>query len=134
MIQEAEQIEQVGQVGLKLVKIERHELDPLPLERRIAHRKPTNGRVTALLTIKTDDETRNRICSLELRDMSDTGVGAVTSEPLPREGNITIFLPPHGPERGFDLYGQIMWCRPNREGGDDFEIGVRLNQQAAACA
>ena len=38
-------------------------------------------------------------------------------EPLPREGNITIFLPPHGPERGFDLYGQIMWCRPNRRGG-----------------
>jgi len=134
MIQEAEQVEQVEQTGLKLVKIERHELDPLPLERRIAHRKPATGRVTALLSFKDGEEHRNRICSLELRDMSDTGVGAVTGEPLPREGNITIFLPPHGPERGFDLYGEIAWCREDRSGGEGYEIGVRLNRQASACA
>jgi hypothetical protein len=134
MSQHAEQVDRIEQVELKLVKIERHAEDPLPLERRIAHRKPASGRVTALLAFKDGEEHRNRICSLELRDISDTGVGAVTSEPLPREGNITIFLPPHGPERGFDLYGQIMWCRDNRDGGDDYEVGVRLNRQASACA
>jgi len=135
MVEHAEPIVQSQTLTeLRLVKIERHEDDPIPLERRIAHRKPQSGRVTALLTIKTDDETRNRICSLELRDMSETGLGAVTCEALPRGGEVTIFFPPHGPERGFDLYGKIMWCREAKDASEGFEVGVHLNRQAAACA
>ena len=125
-------IEHAEQTELKLINIERDALDPIPLERRIAHRKPANGRVTALLTMKHDDgETRNRICSIVLRDMSETGVGAFTDEPLPREAKMTLFLPPHGPERGFDLYGSVARCESREEG---YEVGIRLDRQLTACA
>lgn len=125
-------IEHAEQSELKLIKDDRHELDPIPLERRIAHRKPANGRITALLTMKQDDgEVRNRICSIQLRDMSDTGVGAFTDEPLPRDAKLTLFLPPHGPERGFDLYGNVARCESREEG---YEVGIRLDRQLTACA
>ncbi|GEM_PF-925453 len=126
MVEHAETIE------LKLIRDERHEEDPIPLERRITHRKSVSGRVTALMTMKVSgEEVRNRICSLELRDMSDTGVGAFSSEPLPRDAKLTIFLPPHGPERGFDLYGTVARCEAQEEG---FTLGIHLDRQASACA
>ncbi len=125
-------VEHAETVELKLIRDERHEEDPIPLERRIAHRKSVTGRVTALMTMKVGDaEVRNRICSLELRDMSDTGVGAFSSEPLPRGAKLTVFLPPHGPERGFDLYGTVARCDGHDTG---YAIGIRLDRQASACA
>ncbi len=66
-----------------------------------------------------------------LRDMSETGIGAVSSEPIPVESDVTMFFPPHGSERGFDLYGKVVWTRRSADG---FELGVHLNQQATACA
>ncbi len=129
MVEHAELTEQVE---LKLIRVERHADDPIPLERRVAHRKPASGRVTALATMEQDEDTvRNRICSVELRDMSHTGIGAICTEPLPIGARLTLFLPPHGPERGFDLYGEVARCDAV-EGG--FELGIHLDRQATACA
>ena len=122
MLQEAE---------LRLVHDDRHQDDPIPLERRTAHRKPVNNRVTALVLIPSEDSTRNRICSLFLRDMSDTGIGAVSVDPVPLNSQITMFFPPHGSERGFDLYGKVVWTRRSSDG---FELGLALDRQATACA
>ncbi|MEX2214100.1 MAG: PilZ domain-containing protein [Phycisphaeraceae bacterium] len=116
---------------LKLVRDEHLDGDPIPLERRIDHRKPTHGRVTALLTMTEEEPRRNRICSLELRDVSEGGLGTVSAEELPRGATITVFFPPHGPERGFDMYGKVAWCRPCDDG---YEIGLEVARQTAACA
>ena len=116
---------------LRLVKIERHKDDPIPLERRIAHRTSANGRVTAVQTIDTGDAHRNRICSLQLQDISDTGLGAMIDEPVPVNSEITVFFPPQGPDRGYDLYGKVVWCRKADNG---HEVGIHLNRPQAACA
>ena len=117
--------------SLKLVRDERLEGDPIPLERRIDHRKPIQGRVTALMTMTEEEPRRNRICSLELRDVSEGGLGAVSGDELPKGATMTVFFPPHGPERGFDMYGKVAWCRPADDG---FEIGLELARQKSACA
>lgn len=116
---------------LRLVKDERLQDDPIPLERRYAHRRPISGRVTAVVKIGEGEKARNRICSLMLQDMSDGGVGAATDEGLPAGAAITVFVPPHGPERGFDATGKIAWCR--RE-DDQHLVGIQLDRQQTACA
>lgn len=121
----------IEQAELRLVDDTPLEGDPLPMERRTAYRKAANGRVTAVLNAGDDGETRNRICSVELRDMSDTGIGVASQEPLPNGAAITLFFPPHGSERGFDLYGHIVWCRPE-EGGHG--VGIHLLSKQAVCA
>lgn len=116
---------------LRLVDDTPLEGDPIPLERRTAYRKAADGRVTALVRTSEGGEQRNRICSLELRDMSDTGVGVASQEPLPKGAAITLFFPPHGSERGFDLYGHVVWCRSD---DGSHEVGIHLASQQAACA
>ena len=112
------------QPPLKLVKpVQRRNLDAIPLERRVSHRHRIHGQVTSLQTTNDPLERRNRICSLELRNLSDTGMGAVSQEPILIDTRIVVFFPPHGPEKGFDLHGQVIRCA-SREHGHD--IGIRF--------
>lgn len=113
---------------LKLTDRNAEPSDVLPFERRRERRRTTRGQVTALRTATTRGDT-NRICSLRLVDMSDSGLGAVVSEPLDIGSTIAVFFPPHGPERGFDLYGQVVRCQPCSEG---HELGIRFDARAAA--
>lgn len=99
------------------------------LERRVAQRHTMSGQVTALRSEQFAGGHRNCICSLKLMDMSDTGVGAQVAEPLPINSHITIFFPPHGPERGFNLRGRVVRCDPT---GTGHQIGVFLENKIAA--
>jgi hypothetical protein len=99
------------------------------MERRTNGRRSVSGRVTAVSTEKSVEGNRNRICSLVLRDMSDTGVGVWSQEPLDPDTSVAIFLPPHGAERGFDLIGKVARCTQRDFG---HEIGIRLEPRQAA--
>lgn len=114
---------------LRLVDLTRQEGDPIPLERRSSYRYRVNGRVTALLREVEDKEAYNRICSFQLVDMSPNGIGVFCQEPLPENAFVTVFIPPHGPERGFDVYGQIVRCQRKGQG---YEIGIRHGQRILA--
>ncbi|NJO85244.1 MAG: PilZ domain-containing protein [Blastochloris sp.] len=103
-------------------------VDVLPFERRREPRRRAAGQVTALRTASTRGQ-NNRICSLRLTDMSDSGLGAVVAEPVEIGSTIAVFFPPHGPERGFDLYGQVVRCQNTAEG---HELGIRFDARAAA--
>lgn len=102
--------------------------DVLPFERRREPRRRAVGQVTALRTASRPGQ-NSRICSLRLTDMSDSGLGAVVSEPLEIGSTLAVFFPPHGPERGFDLYGQVVRCQPTDRG---HELGIRFDARAAA--
>lgn len=103
--------------------------DSIPFERRTATRRPISGHVTAVRYEKRDDGMHNRICSLTLVDTSDFGIGAFCQDVVPVGTTITVFFPPHGPDRGFDVYGKVLRC--DAENGR-YRIGIQLIGRAAA--
>jgi hypothetical protein len=103
--------------------------DSYRLEHRAAPRHNVSGHVTAVRQERDATGVRNRICSLQMLNMSDTGVGALSPEPVEVDSRIAIFFPPHGPERGFDLFGRVVRC-VHRDTGH--EVGIALEQRMAA--
>lgn len=114
--------------ALKLIQPEAEPTDVLAFERRIAKRRVTSGRVTAVQTTGLDTQA-NRICSLQLINMSDSGLGTMTQESIEIGTAITVFFPPHGPERGFDLTGEVVRCTQKDYG---HEIGICFDARQAA--
>lgn len=104
--------------------------ESLFFERRQQRRRSVGGHVTAMITGPGAAEAvARRICSLQLSDMSPSGVGAMVQEPLPIGATVTIFCPPHGPESGFDLHGTIVRCDRH---GWGHRLGVRVDERMAA--
>lgn len=103
--------------------------DTLPFERRQAERHRITGRATALSKGPGALSDRNSIRSVQLQDMSDSGLGAISQDPLPVNSEIAIFLPPHGPDRGMDIYGVVVRCVPYEHG---HLIGIKYTSRAAA--
>lgn len=116
------------QASLRLV--EPSGSDALMMDRRIQSRHALGGRVTAVRSTDITEPADKRICSLELLNMSSGGLGAVCQESVPIDTRITVFFPPHGPERGFDLNGRVVRCRPNADGRHD--LGIRFDEQQQA--
>ncbi len=115
---------------LRLAREREAQPDTYFLERRRSPRRRVAGMVTALLTERDGEgDQTGRICSLQLQDLSDTGLAAVSHERLPEGTTITVFFPPHGPERGFDLHGTIVRSEAREHG---CAIGIDLRQRAAA--
>jgi hypothetical protein len=103
---------------------------PLVMNRRAAPRRRVNAHVTGLLGRPMLHPSQPRkICSLRLADMSDTGLGGASDEALPVGGRISVFFPPHGSERGFDMAGRVVRCEPS---GDTYRVGIELGHRAAA--
>ena len=116
---------------LRLITDEIPEGDPIPLERRQQNRRSISGRATVIQAWGEPDSRQNKIGSFELKDICDDGLGAISQEPIQVDTRVTVFIPPHGPEGGYDLYGTVVWCERGEQG---YEVGVRLDQQMTACA
>ena len=113
---------------LKLAPIYK-EVDSYKLEKRIARRYSTSGRVTAVARESHPDGDRNRILSLQLLNMSESGMAAMCQEPLPADTQVTVFIPPHGAEQGTDMFGRVVRCNARDWG---YDVGVPLNTAVAA--
>lgn len=103
--------------------------NPYLLDRRRALRRSTAGRVTAVINSDGPDGPHHRLSSLNLHDMSTTGMGALSQEELPINATVAVLFPPHGPERGFDMFGTIVRCS-NKDGRH--EIGIRFTPSVMA--
>ena len=103
-------------------------------ERRRAVRYSMSGQVTSVRRKLNEDEQedRHRICSMQLLNMSDTGLGMLCDEPVELNSMITVIFPPHGPERGFDLTGRVVRCYESEETEGGHEIGIYLEERPAA--
>ncbi|MFP4145420.1 MAG: PilZ domain-containing protein [Phycisphaeraceae bacterium] len=98
------------------------------MEKRRSVRQVISGKVTAL--VKTSVlRRRQRICSLELLNISDTGLGAISQEAVEPGSRISVFFPPHGFERGYDLIGTVVRCH---RGDTGHELGIELHAKMAA--
>ena len=111
---------------LKLVTPDTTAADTIPFDRRTILRRAISGRVTAL---QGDFHGSHKICSLQMINLSEKGLGAMTEESIEIDCPITIFFPPHGPERGFDKEGRIVRCI---EQNGRHEIGIEFSRRAAA--
>lgn len=104
--------------------------DAMYFERRASERHECSGRVTALVTgPRFTAGNRNRICSLQLQNISDTGLGGISQDPLEIGAQITVFIAPHGAEKGYDLHGTVVRCNPASYGQS---VGIRFVQRMAA--
>lgn len=113
---------------LKLVHDEQP-TDVIPLERRCALRRSAGGQVTVVQQTSGDDDGPGRIGSIQLVDMSDTGIGGVSSAPLAEGAFVQLYFPPHGGEPGFEACGQVARCR-TRLGAH--HVGIELSRRVQA--
>jgi hypothetical protein len=103
--------------------------DAYRFEQRRAARYQVNGRATAISKADPAGGTLQRIRSLQLTNMSDSGLGAVCQDAVPVDSTIVVFIPPHGPERGMDYYGRVARCTAKDYG---HEIGIHFDVKPAA--
>lgn len=105
--------------------------DALFFERRRANRRRASGRVTGVVQQPGDTDGPQRLITLLLNDLSDTGVGATAQEPVAVGSRVTLFFPPHGNEPGFDLTGTVVRCQST---DDRHRLGIALSQAGAKLA
>jgi len=106
------------------------EREGLAFDRRDRDRSSLDSQVTAVQHSRSAARCQcNRICSLRVLNISDSGLGAVAQEPIEVNTSIAIFFPPHGPERGIDLYGRVVRCIRR---DDVHEVGVQFDDKSAA--
>ena len=100
--------------------------DTLYFERRRHPRRRATGQVTAVIREPGHaEDAPAKMLTLDLADMSDSGLGLVAQQPIPVGSQIVVFFPPHGADPGFDLSGEIVRCHTN---GDRHTIGVALEE------
>jgi len=100
--------------------------DTLYFERRRHPRRRARGTVTAVIRQPgAQKDEPSKMISLELIDISDSGIGASSPNPVAIGSRITVFFPPHGPESGFDLVGEVVRCVSN---DDRHTIGIALQE------
>jgi hypothetical protein len=105
--------------------------DTLYFERRRHPRHRVSGQVTAVIREPGVEDGPAKMITLDLADQSESGLGVVSTEPVAVGSRITVFFPPHGPEPGFDLVGEIVRCRSNN---NRHTLGVLLSEPNAKLA
>ncbi len=118
----------MSQAALKLVT-PIVEVDALLFERRRDARRPMDGRVTVLRRYRKEGEQRSKISAIDLLDISSTGLGAFTSEPVEVGSDLTVMFPAHGPDGACDSSCRVVRCI-KRDGG--YEIGARFGMSHSA--
>lgn len=119
----------MSQVPLRLVSADPDDCDVLPFERRAARRRILRGRATSVQKYGDPASPTNKIDSLELLDISSTGMGALSGQPVELGSSIAVMFSAHGPEQGFDRFGYVVRCDRRDKG---YLIGVRFAMKAAA--
>lgn len=112
--------------------LERPEADAPPMlkfDRRRSPRRAAGGHVTLLRHGHDTRVHRARICSIQLLNMSDGGLGGRCDLPLAPDEPVTVCIPPHGADRGFDLVGHVVRSRPGEQG---YQVGIVFDARAAA--
>lgn len=99
------------------------------LEHRRAQRRVVTGRVTAVFRPPVPGPAHGRICSVQLLNLSDTGLGILSQEPLEVDGFITVFFPAQGGQRGRDATGRVVRCTERHFG---HEVGIHFDTLVAA--
>lgn len=103
----------------------------LRFERRRADRHAMTGRVTSLqYSGPAGPDQHRKIASLQMVNISDTGACVLAQDPVDLNAAMTIFFPPHGPDRGFDAIGHVVRCLKRDD--NHHELGIRFDFTPAA--
>lgn len=124
--------DQIEPKHLKLVKPPSEPSDVLFLERRSCDRATMNGQATAIISDHTDPkQPAKKICTVQLANISETGLGVIVSEPVQtgKHMHMTVFIQPHGPERGYDIVGTVVRCNKHELG---YEVGIKTPSRIMA--
>ncbi len=111
--------------ALRLIRPDDRPMDVLPFERRQGDRRGLKGRVTGIVRGPEKQDMKVKVCGLTLCDLSATGLGVCSQEPIATGTRLSVFMPPHGHDRGQDLSGQVVRCHKTAAG---YIIGVQLEQ------
>ena len=112
--------------ALRLTDSETKISDTLYFERRRDPRRRARGQVTAVIRQPdAEQDAPAKMLTFELIDISDSGIGLASQEPVDVGSRITVFFPPHGAEPGFDLTGEIVRCNSK---DNQHTLGVALEE------
>lgn len=95
------------------------------VNRRHERRTAACVHVTALRQNLTGKPDQYPVCSLRMHDLSPSGMGATCDTRLDADEPVTICIPPHGPEGGFDLVGHVVRCQASGDGA--FRVGIAFD-------
>jgi hypothetical protein len=90
--------------------------EPQGAERRVFARKQVEARVQGKRMDHSIEARRQPFLSLQLRDVSVGGVGAISQSPVNPGERIGVYFPPEGTKRGWDAYGRVIRCDPGNFG------------------
>ncbi len=113
--------------NLKLVDLE-GDSDSLYFERRTSHRRRISCRLTAIRKEIEASIHRNSITPLQLTNISDGGIAAISQDRIKLDTEIVVFFPAQGHEPGYDMHGRIVRCQPKEYG---HEVGICFDTQHA---
>ena len=100
--------------------------DTLYFERRRDPRRRARGQVTAVIRpTNAQHHAPAKMLVVDLLDISDSGIGLTSQEPVDTGNRVTVFFPPHGAEPGFDLAGEIVRCKTH---DNQHTLGVALEE------
>ncbi len=102
---------------------------PVQFDRRQCQRHAIDGQVTIQRCAINPTVQQQPRCSLNLCDMSDEGIQAISDLALHPNEMVTIHFPPRGLEGGFDLPGHVVRCESDKHG---YRIAIRFDCRRAA--
>jgi len=103
--------------------------DVLPFERRQSLRHLITDQATSLQKTGDKSDSRSLICSFQMFDISETGLGGIVEQPVQLGATITVFPSPHAAGNSVVCYGHVVSCTACDNG---YRIGIRLVRKCAA--
>jgi hypothetical protein len=97
--------------------------------RRMFERKPAQGEATGHRIDHTISARQNPRLTLNLRDLSAGGLGALADRPLDEGEHLTVEIPRRGLVPGWDAVGRVVRCEASAMG---YRVALEFESMMAA--
>jgi hypothetical protein len=98
-------------------------------DRRVFPRKEVHAHIEGKRMDHSLAAMRQPHLGLALRDLSLSGLSAISQLPLERGERLTVFFPPQGMQRGWDAYGRVLRCEAS---GFGYRVALEFDPLPAA--
>jgi len=112
-----------------ILKMPRMGMDESGAERRMFDRAPSTGEAQAHRLDHTISARRDPRLSMELRDLSISGMAAMTDRPLERGEQLSVTFPKRGISPAWNACGRVVRCEATAFG---YRVGIEFEPLLAA--
>jgi len=80
---------------------------------------------------RPDEPDMQRISSIELKDISEIGVGGWADHAVPVGTEVALFFSPHSSTPTYDVYGTVVRTEAETD-ASEYALGIELKHSSAA--